>query len=148
MAISEKRSLGVWCKWVGAFIFSTLGLVAISKDKLVRAVAAIRTLLDNGLEFSDYRSLMGLLEHVRDAARVPKRYVHALYAPHGATGEGAYGPNAMVKPTYFMRLQFDRWLGLLSHCGGCPITAILRRSDMPSSHPATFVAASDAATDC
>ncbi|MGA1354950.1 MAG: hypothetical protein ACO32I_09285, partial [Candidatus Limnocylindrus sp.] len=68
MAIPEKRSLGVWCKWVGAIVFAVVGLVIIPKAKLLRATSAIQTLLNTGVPFSEYRSLMGLLEHLRDVA--------------------------------------------------------------------------------
>jgi len=88
MAIPEKRSLGVWCKWIGALIFAAAGLIVIPKDKLVRASAAIRTLLDSGIEFSEYRSsLMGLLEHVRDVARLPRRaFARALKSSGAQSG--------------------------------------------------------------
>lgn len=147
MAIPEKRSLGVWCKWIGALVFAVAGLVVLPKDKLVRASSAIRTLLHEGLEFADYRSLMGLLEHVRDVARLPRRFTHGLYAPHGAAGEAAYGPNSLVRPKIFMAVQFTKWLDVLSRCGGCSITDVLRRSDISSAPVACFLAASDAATD-
>ena len=147
MAIPEKRSIGVWCLWVGALIFASLAIIVIPKHKLVRASAAVRTLLQHGLEFSEYRSLMGLLEHLRCVARIPKRYTHGLYAPHGAGGESQDGPNALVKCRIFMAVQFQKWLDLLTHCGGCAVTAVLRRTDLRVKKVATFLSASDAATD-
>lgn len=148
MAIAEKRSLGTWCNWVGALVFATLGLVVIPKSKLVRASTTICTLLHHGVDFSEYRSLMGLLEHFRDVARVPKHYTHSLYGPHGCQGEGVNGPNALVRPNFFMRLQFAKWLEFVSVAGGNSITSALHRWDLPSAHPSTFIASSDAATDC
>ncbi|MGA1354685.1 MAG: hypothetical protein ACO32I_07955, partial [Candidatus Limnocylindrus sp.] len=147
MAIPEKRSLGVWCKWIGALIFAVIGLIVIPKDKLVRASSAIRVMLNEGIEFAEYRSLMGLLEHMRDIARLPRRYTHGLYAPHGAGGEGAEGPNTIVRPKVFMVIQFTKWLDVLGRCGGCAITDALRRSDISSLPGIRFLAASDAATD-
>ncbi|MGA1354809.1 MAG: hypothetical protein ACO32I_08575, partial [Candidatus Limnocylindrus sp.] len=147
MAIPEKRSLGVWCKWVGAIIFAVVGLVVIPKAKLLRAASAIKMLLDTGLPFSEYRSLMGLLEHLRDVARLPRRYTHALYAPHGRAGESQDGPNAIVKPKVFMVVQFQRWLEVLGGCGGCSVFDVLRRRDIATMPAAHFLAASDAATD-
>ena len=84
MAIPEKRTVGVWCVWIGAIIFAGLGVVAVPRSKILRSSAAIVRLCQSGIEFGEYRSLMGLLEHVRCIARVPKRYTHGLYAPHGA----------------------------------------------------------------
>ena len=131
MAIPEKRSIGVWCQWIGALVFASIGLVVVPKQKLLRASASIRTLLDRGLEFAEHRSLMGLLEHLRCIARIPKRYTHGLYEPHGADGEGRNGPNALVRARVFMAVQFGKWLELLTHCGGCTIIEVLRRCDSP-----------------
>lgn len=64
--------------------------------------------MSTGIEFAEYRSLMGLLEHVRDVACLPKRYTHGLYAPHGAEGESQEGPNTVVRLRVFMRIQFER----------------------------------------
>lgn len=147
MAIPEKRSLGVWCKWIGAIVMAVGGMVIIPKAKLLRAAEAIRRLLDGGIEFWEYRGLMGLLEHLRDVARLPKRYTHALYAPHGREGESCQGPNAIVRPSVFMTVQFKRWLDTLGKCGGCTITDVLRRRDLKEAPNIRFVAASDAATD-
>lgn len=147
MAIPEKRSLGTWCKWVGALVFAVVGMVVIPKAKLVRAAEGIRQLMNDGIEFAEYRALMGLLEHLRDVARLPKRFTHGLYAPHGRDGEGQDGPNALVRPNVFMKLQFERWLHSLGHCAGCVFTDVLKRRDLKEARTLRFVAASDAATD-
>ena len=31
MAIPEKRSIGVWCQWIGALVFTSIGLVVVPK---------------------------------------------------------------------------------------------------------------------
>lgn len=147
MAIPEKRSLGVWCKWVGALIFAVGGFVVLPKAKLLRASVAITSLMNHGIEFSEYRSLMGLLEHVRDVARLPRRYTHGLYAPHSRGGESDEGPNKIVHPNAFMIIQFTKWLDVLGRCGGCVITDVLRRRDIAEAPTVHFIASSDAATD-
>ena len=147
MAIPKKRTVGVWCVWIGAIIFAGLGVVAVPRSKILRSSAAIVRLCQSGIEFCEYRSLMGLLEHVRCIARVPKRYTHGLYAPHGADGEGRLGPNTIVRPNPLMSRQFQRWLEILTGACGCVITNVLRRFEIASDLVATFLTASDAATD-
>ena len=65
MAIPEKRSLGSWSKWLGVLLVAGLGILVVPPDKLMRARAAIATVLRNEAEFHIYRSLCGLLEHLR-----------------------------------------------------------------------------------
>jgi len=64
-AVPENRSLGVWMLWLGAIIFASIGIVVVPKGKLVRASTAIKQLATEGIPFSEYRSLIGLLEHIR-----------------------------------------------------------------------------------
>ena len=148
MAIPEKRMLGVWGLWIGALIFATVGVVAIPKQKTLRATQAVRQLLGpDGLQFADYRSLVGLLEHLRCITRLPRRAMHGLYAPHGPDGEGKDGPNSIVRPSLLMTLQMQRWLDVLGKCSGCSVAAALRRADLAAGPTRYFVASSDAATD-
>eukprot|EP00965_Chrysotila_dentata_P039344 1307696-Pleurochrysis_carterae.AAC.1 len=65
MAIPEKRTLGVWVRWLGALLFAALGVVAIPKAKLLRAATHMRAALADTLDFSLYRSLVGMLKHFR-----------------------------------------------------------------------------------
>ena len=65
MAIEEKRHLGTWAPWLGVILLAGLGFVLIPKAKLLRTVQRIDELLTSGLPFQDYRSLIGLIEHLR-----------------------------------------------------------------------------------
>ena len=147
MAIPEKRTVGVWCTWIGALIFSTLGVIAVPRAKIIRATSAIKRLCSVGIEFGEYRSLMGLLEHVRCVTRFPKAYLHGLYAPHGADGEGSNGPNTLVHPNVMMSSQFSRLLDLLAAACGCVVANVLKRFEITVGQVTTFLTASDAATD-
>ena len=100
MAIAQKRTLGVWCLWVGAVVMAGAGLIALPKQKLIRASDAIRRLFVGQLTFEEYRALTGLLEHVRCIARVPRRLMAGLYHPHSADGESAEGPATVVRATW------------------------------------------------
>ena len=148
MAIPEKRMLGTWGLWLGIYIFAGLGLVVIPRSKLVRATSALRLALAGNLQFDDYQSLMGLLEHIRHASCWPRSIMHGLYRPHGPEGEGRHGPATLVRPTYLMANQLVRWLNLLTRTAGAAVTDAVRRSSLPRVMRAlTYVGSSDAATD-
>ena len=148
MAIPEKRVLGVWGVWLGIAIFVFLGLLVVPKSKLVRASASVTEALNDNSTFDTYRSLMGLLEHIRHATRWPKRIMHGLYRPHGPEGASRDGPGGIVRPDQFMARQLMRWLQLLSSKAGAAFTAVLTRSSLPEQYGGLqYYASSDAATD-
>ena len=148
MAIPEKRMLGTWGLWLGILIFSQLGFILVPKAKLVRASQAVLATINHTLNFDDYRSLCGLLEHIRHALFLPRSVMHGLYFPHGPHGEGREGPSTLVSPNPFMVTQLQRWCHFLSVRAGSYFTSALRRASVhgPSSTP-QFYASSDAATD-
>ena len=82
MAIPEKRSLGSWSRWLGVFVVIGLGLVVVPKDKLLRASDAVRQTLSTGVEFHVYRSLCGLLEHLRAVNLKARNIMFGLYAAY------------------------------------------------------------------
>jgi hypothetical protein len=148
MAIPLKRSIGTWMPWLGALLFAGLGLIVIPRAKLARACTSLREALQARLDFSQYRALVGLLEHFRCVNRQPKRVMHGLYAPHARGGESEDGPSTIVRPNFFMTQQLLRWLnGLVAASAGVAITRALRRCQMPAPRTLTFVASADAATD-
>ena len=148
MAIPEKRMLGTWGLWLGILIFSQLGFILVPKAKLLRASQAVVATINSTLAFDDYRSLCGLLEHIRHALFLPRSVMHGLYFPHGPHGEGRSGPSTIVQPNSFMTSQLQRWCHFLSARAGSYFTAALRRVSVhgPPSTP-QFYASSDAATD-
>ena len=148
MAIPEKRMLGTWGVWLGILIFSQLGFILIPKSKLLRASQALRLTLTSELPFDEYRSNIGLLEHIRNALCLPRRIMHGLYRPHGPYGEGLLGPCTIVRPDPFMSSQIMHWLEFFSSEAGCYFTSALTRASFPAAAGSQhFYAASDAATD-
>ena len=148
MAIPEKRMLGTWGLWLGIYIFAGLGLIVVPRSKLVRASAALNSAMSATLQFDDYQSLMGLLEHIRHASCWPRRIMHGLYRPHGPDGESRRGPATLVEPTPFMEQQLQHWLHLLGTVAGAVVTDAVRRSALPrGANRLQYVGSSDAATD-
>ena len=148
MAIPEKRMLGTWGLWLGILLFSSLGMVVVPANKRVRASHAINLALNSQLAFDSYRSLMGLLEHVRHALCLPRKVMHGLYRPHGADGESRDGPSALVRPNYFMSAQLQQWSAILSSSAGSFFLVVLKRASLRPSHATLiYFGSSDAATD-
>ena len=148
MAIPQKRSAGTWALWLGIYFLSTFALAVLPRAKVLRAAAALRETLTSGLDFGRYRSLVGLLEHVREVVRLPRRVMFSLYGPHNARGESRDGPAAIVHPHPFMREQLQAWLDRLASSVGAPFTRVLRRNSVRQEPSAlSFLLSSDAATD-
>ena len=147
MAIPEKRHLGSHATWLGVIIIVSLGIVVVPTAKLLRAAHAIRRTLSSGIEFSDYRSLCGLLEHLRAINLTGRNTMHGLYAPHGPDGAAADGPSAVVRCDPLMRKQLQRWLSLLTRSGGVSVKRALLRDEMEPSPSLYILACSDACLD-
>ena len=92
MAIPEKRYLGTWSVWLGVLLISGLGLVVVPRAKILRASVAVTEVLERGVEFHVYRSLCGLLEHLRAINLRGRNVMHGLYQPMRFDGASADGP--------------------------------------------------------
>ena len=149
MAIPEKRQLGTWAPWLGVLLLASLGLVLVPKAKLLRTVQRIDTLLTEGLEFQDYRSLIGMLEFLRCIYGAMASTMYGLYQPHGSLRVRHEGPAALIRPNGFQAEQLRRHRTALLSTGGAPVTVVLRRGDGAAQpHLAVkFVVSADAATD-
>jgi hypothetical protein len=149
MAIPEKRSLGTWAPWLGILLLAGLGLVLVPKAKLLRTVHRIDELLTDGLPFQDYRSLIGLLEHLRCVYAAAASIMYSLYLPHGSLRVQQEGPAALIRPNGFQVEQLKRHRAALINTGGAPVTVVLRRGDgvAPEHLAVKYVVSADAATD-
>lgn len=147
MAIPEKRLLGTWAKWLGVVVIAALGIVVVPRDKLLRAMDAVRRALRGGLDFGEYRSLVGLLEHLRAVSCVASSHMYGLYEPHIQEAREQAGPSMPVVPTYLMRQQLTRWLTTLARVGGASVLAAIQPARLRAPSEPVFVSSADAATD-
>ena len=148
MAIPKKRMLGTWGLWLGILVFSMLGMLVVPRTKLLKASVALQEALNARLPFDEYRSVIGLLEHMRHALCLPRRLMHGLYFPHGPQGEGQRGPCTIVRPNLFMCRQINEWLQLLARRAGAYFTSCFTRVKVHALDKVlTYFATSDAATD-
>ena len=130
MAIAEKRNLGTHAAWLGVLLLTSLGLLVVPKAKLLRASGTITDVLKGGQPFHIYRSLIGLLEHLRDVNLRGRNVMHGLYAPHGAEGASRYGPNGRVFCDELMTKQLFRWHSLLRESAGVSARAAFLRNEV------------------
>lgn len=144
MAPPEKRTIGTWVPWLGVLVCAGLGLVVVPKAKLLRTTERLLHVLSEPTEFSEYRSLMGMLEHLRGINQAPQSVMYGLYAPHGSRFIRENGPSTFVRLNAFMQQQLHNWIELVSFTGGAPVTAVLRRT---TTSALSVVISSDAATD-
>eukprot|EP00965_Chrysotila_dentata_P038453 1277874-Pleurochrysis_carterae.AAC.3 len=148
MAIPEKRTLGVWARWLGAILFAGLGVVVIPKANLLRAASLMRAALGGSRDFATYRSLVGMLEHFRCVnCRPPLHLLQALYTPHRLFASAG----VLAAPVSLDDIAADRMreqLALAALHGGAPFTvAIPAMSTALTPHPHIVTAYADAATD-
>ena len=125
-------------------LVAMLGLVVVPRDKLLRAGEAIRETLAGRAEFSIYRSLCGLLEHLRAVNLSGRNVMHGLYAPHGPGGASDDGPSALVTPDLLMCKQLNRWLGLLERSGGANVKRAISREELEAPPGVYYQLCSDA----
>ena len=144
MAIEAKRSVGAWCSWVGVILIFGLGLVVVSRNKLMRARAAIVDTLHGRSEFQAYRSLCGLLEHLRAVNLSTRQVMHGLYQPHAEQSLPGSGPNSLVEVNELMKAQLERWLQLLLRSNGVSCKRALFRRELEPAYSVFVDATSDA----
>jgi hypothetical protein len=115
--------------------------VVVTRDKILRASAAIGEALADRLEFHAYRALCGLLEHLRSVNLRGRNIMHGLYRPHGPDGASREGPSPPVPP--IVRLNLQRYCTLdydrprrPDSLGYRPLTVCAPRRRLP---PSAFV---------
>ena len=145
MAIPEKRHLGVQILWLGILVMISLGIVVVPKAKLLRASSTVAQILAGRQPFHVYRSLVGLLEHLRAVNLRGRNVMHGLYAPHRPTGASRFGPEGRVHCDELMLAQLHRWQHLLRHSAGVSVRRAFARDEVePPPSSFTVFGCSDA----
>ena len=149
MAGADKRQIGAHAEWIGVIILIGIGLVVIPRDKLIRARDALQRTARGEITFSEYRALMGLLEHLRFVAMLTADVTSAMYRPHGAHGESRDGPSAIVRPDELMLEKIKRWIDIIMSCAGALVTAAFATTAIERMRAAhtVFAGTADAAGD-
>ena len=105
MAIPEKRTLGISAKWIGIKFFTSFGLAVVPAQKVLRACGLMSEAMSSCLNFDQYRSLIGFLEHVKSVLFLRGDKMYGLYEPFSDRPE----PIEMVTCSSLMWEQFARF---------------------------------------
>ena len=125
-AIPRKRGCGVALRWLGLDFLLTEGVLVIPGNKRLRAIADLELIVnDDHMEFGDYRSIMGFLEHLRPfVLGLDKTLMYNMYGPFKATPAPLAGTR--VKMTKTIKAQATRWLGVLRSTSGMRFASVLK----------------------
>ena len=156
MAIPEKRSLGTAGRWLGINFLAQLGISAVPAQKILRACMSIDAARSQSMSFSDYRRLVGFLEHIRDVLFLRGNTMYGLYAPHSNQLEPAdpvAAPHMSTRQVELIYKQMAAWKDRLLQGAGCSIShidAFLSGGPIPTSrflHSTWLTIFSDAAKE-
>lgn len=142
MAIPQKRQLssgGVL--WLGVIFFAQLGIAVIPADKRLRATAALVEVARGRGTFDSYRSLCGLLEHIRPLTGQTRRVMYGAYFPM----RKRLGPTDNIGAATALVEFAHRWIDLLAVHPGASYETVYEPN--PTRHPVSFSLYSDAALD-
>lgn len=128
-----KRQLGTSGSFIGANMYTSLGLIQIMEQKSLVALSVIQDALRGQCPVSEYKRLLGKLQDFHFTARMDSTYFHGLYEPTKLTQEAGIGPTTKVRvhdapgrPSRCMiRRNLQRWAVALSTCPGAPMAAAL-----------------------
>ena len=127
MAIPEKRSLGTSGRWLGINFLAQLGISAVPAQKILRACMSIDIARSQSMSFSDYRRLIGFLEHIRDVLFLRGNTMYGLYAPHSNQLEPSNlvaSPHLAPGQVELIYQQMASWKDRLLLGAGCSISHI------------------------
>mgnify|MGYP003920014363 FL=1 len=136
MAIPEKRTLGAGLLWCGVHLLPCLGMAYVPRGKVVRACTALERVAraDSTLEWGEYRSLVGLLEHLLPIVGFNRRQMHELYYPHHIFDNAA--PAAQLRHSFTdgMMDRAREWIDRLATCPGALADAVFgaQRTAVPA----------------
>ena len=125
MAGAAKRQAGAAQIWIGIAWNPTLGYAYIPTEKLLRAITQLTAFADGTRAClpDEYRSLMGLLEHLLIFAGLRRNAMAGLYEP--MSGASMDNPNVPLVLSDFARAQLRRWCKKLATCSGVNFTDLL-----------------------
>ena len=125
MAVAAKRVLGTAVIWLGVGFVTAIGLLFIPRNKILRAVQALRQLRQAELEQQLLISLNGLLEHIRGVLFGPRHWMFGLWT----LASDRRNPAARPQPDGFTTQVIVRWeQRLLSGGVANALSAFARRT--------------------
>ena len=100
--------------WLGLGFLTVPGMLYMTKKKVVKLTMQISAAIAGTLLLSDYRSLMGGLEHILFATNRDRQYMISLWRPL----QGEWEPNNEVRLDPTQKTQMEWWLHYIAGVGG------------------------------
>ena len=146
-AVAKKRNLGCSAKWLGSQICTTLGASYIPPDKSIRAIAALNKATQATLTIEEWRSLLGLLEHLMWVKSGQRQFMYGMYSAFVEGGQAQFGPAHIYRPTRLVINQCKRWIKIIASAGGCFFSHSLPHASSPPHAEVQYFLSSDAAKE-
>jgi len=112
-AIARKRQVGPCICWLGFNFYLPIGIVAVAPEKIDRAVYLLDNILaGTTVTFNQYRSFIGLLEHMHLFVGGDRTFMYHLYGQNFHAGlRGGPLTRMIFAPRHFEALR--RWSQVL-----------------------------------
>ena len=125
-AIARKRQVGPCICWLGFNFYLPMGIVAVAPEKIARAVDLLNSILaGTTITFNQYRSFIGLLEHMLIFVGGDRTYMYHLYGRNFHAGLAGGPLTRMIFSTrHFTALR--RWSRVLLLRAGCFFSAAFK----------------------
>ena len=125
MAIARKRQVGPCVAWLGFNFYLPLGIIAVTPEKIDRAVLFMNSILKGtAIAFNEYRSLIGLLEHMLLFVGGDRTFMYHLYGRNFREGiRGGPLTQMVFHERHFKAIR--RWSQTLALRAGCFCSATL-----------------------
>jgi ribA/ribD-fused uncharacterized protein len=135
----SKHCMGLKCVWLGILHLAFLGLTMVPENKTIKALIGCSSALASTMTNTDGASLIGLLEHVRDALGVSGHTLFPLWNLLDRVNPGAFWVLVGVA-----RERAEAWISFLRSANGSAITELLA-TPPPSTFAPSLGIFSDAA---
>jgi len=143
-AKASKWQIGAGVTWLGGCIYPSLGLMWVPRDKARRAIERIEGVLDGRHSATEYRELVGFLEHVMDIGKYPRELMDYLHGPMAAGGECESAPHEPLRPDGRRDGYLRKWRNILLNAPGASILAACEPAPPPKASCAVWRLRSDA----
>ena len=125
MAGASKRQLGTRLTWIGFNFFVHAGVLAVTPRKVLKAKdTASRILSGHDVSFAEYRSFVGLLEHMLLFVGGDRTYMYHMYGLNFKLGH-RYGPTFRMIFTALQIPVIRRWFCIMATSAGCFLSRAL-----------------------
>ena len=130
MAIARKRQVGPCVSWLGFNFYLPFGIIAVTPEKIFRAQSLMNSILQGAaVAFNEYRSLVGLLEHLLLFVGGDRTFMYHLYGRNFRAGiRGGPLTRMVFHERHFRAMR--RWSQTLAQRTGCFCSAALTASSV------------------